>query len=162
MEELIALLQREKAIYEELLQVASEKKEVLIKNEVSRLTEMLRVEAERLKALEKINPSIVALLSAVTGREGSAAVSVTDAIHALSDPMEKEALQALQGELRAIIEALRGKNEVNQRLIETQLEYNAFCLELLTQNPSASDIYGSSGRLSEAPVERRGLIDREA
>lgn len=156
-------LAQEKEVYTQLLQLAKQKSEALIKNNLEEIEAILEQESEFLKKLSAINVLQTGTLSKIAEKKGLDHIpNLTEVINMIDLSKEKQTLITIQNEFHALIKELRAQNDQNQRLVETHLQYTSFCLELLTQNEAVGDLYGSSGHVNDDPFPRRGIINREA
>ncbi len=155
-------MSKEKEIYSNLLALATEKKEVLIKNDMARLDEIQQMEGEALEALQSLNTMQNVTLEKIAQKKHlSESPDLTGIIELLQDEREKDELRVFQQDFQALIIELQEKNELNQRLLETHLQYTSFCIEMMTQGDAVGDLYGNTGHVADEPAQRRGFINRE-
>lgn len=156
-------LAQEKEVYTQLLQLAKQKSEALIKNNLEAIETILEQENEFLKKLSALNVLQTGTLSKIAEKKGlDHTPNLTEIIEMIDTSEGKQALITIQDEFQALIKELRTQNDQNQRLLETQLQYTNFCLGLLTQSEAVGDLYGSSGHVNDDSLPRRGIINREA
>lgn len=156
-------LEQERKVYARLLELGLGKKEALVKNDIDAINKTLEQETECMKKLRELNTIQMGNLDRLAEHfhldhrpNLSEIISLTD------DEAEKRKLREMQDAFHALIKEFRSVNEQNQKLLETQMQYTDFCLELLTQEETVGDLYSNSGRVNEEPVQRRGIIDWEA
>ncbi|MDL2224966.1 flagellar protein FlgN [Eubacteriales bacterium OttesenSCG-928-M02] len=158
---LLDILREERAIYQTLLEKAAEKKDAIIKDDVEALTAITRFEEEAVLAIRKTDKAKEKILQEMAPIMHQAEPpDLSEIIQGVKDGALKADLSNIQVEFQSIINGLSAQNMVNQQLLETQLEYTNFCLELLTQPESVGDFYGSSGQVADPNSEiRRNFID---
>lgn len=156
-------LVKEKEVYSQLLRLARNKTEALIKNDLETIEAILKSESEALKKLGELNTLQTGTLSKIAEKMAlSQQPNLSEIIEMTDNEQDRQTLVAIQNDFHTLIKELRTQNEQNQRLLETQLQYTSFCIELMTQNDAVGDLYGSSGHINEDPTPRRGFINREA
>jgi flagellar biosynthesis/type III secretory pathway chaperone len=152
----------EKKVYEELLSIADEKKKALIKNDTERMDEFVKLEKKAMKDARALNSKTIEILDAIAhAHQLDHNPDLSEIISLIQEEEERESIRRMQAEFQQTIQDLMTRNELNQRLIETQLEYMAFCLELFTQGDPMGEMYGYDGHVSEDHMVRKGLLDQE-
>lgn len=122
MEQLAKCLNTQKFLYSQLLELGEEKKQVIVKNDIEKLTEI--VDQEK---------TIITKLSAVEGFRQKCALKINRDLgleddSSLSQVIEKaegtkDELSALLNELNSVITKLKNVNTLNTGLINMQLDY---------------------------------------
>jgi len=154
-------LTEEKEMYKDLLSLSMQKKDILIKNDVAGLNTIVRRETEILRKIKTQAKYRTTMLEGFAKEAGlKERISFDTVIRELKGAERRE-MEALKEEFEGIVRDLKKRNELNNRLIETHLEYNAFCIGILTQGAPTGDTYGSTGRIQEEIKPRRGLIDQK-
>lgn len=156
---LIEALKREKAVYEQLLAYALEKKEAVTKGEIVALKQVCTAERKLLRDLTPMEEEREALVSAILGTGAPLDETTMEAVLALAEGQERMELRKVRQEFTAVIKKLSGVNKTNKKLIETQLEYSRACVEIMT-HAGGPGMYGSGGARDEAVREPVGLLDR--
>jgi len=72
----------------------------------------------------------------------------------------REKLQSRSAELEKAAAKLRRAGIVNKMLIDAQLQYTSFCINLLTGSQSTLNTYSGSGRREEGYPASRSLVDQ--
>lgn len=153
----------ERAVYAGLAELADQKKGYIIQNDLANIKACMRLEENALRELKELDQEKAGVLREIQQEGGLAAMpDLTAIIGLLEREAKKEELRALQRDFQNLIEDLKGKNNLNQTLLKTQLQYTSFCLELMTQGGNVGDLYGNTGRVQEDTTARMGLLDREA
>lgn len=131
-EDLILTLTKEQEIYQILLDMAEEKKQVIVENKVKELDKITAKEqgmAMSLVKLENLRGRIVDELM----REMD--ISGIDTISQLANhlaPDERMRINAVKNQLLGVVESLKDLNELNSQLIEQSLRYIDFNLSLMS------------------------------
>lgn len=159
--ELIAIMAQETELYEELLELAGQKRDVLIEHRLKELKQIVHQESELLIRLVKLDfqrtPVFTALLSAQE-QESSHELSVLLPKLELD---ERDELSRAKERLQAIIREISTRNAINQKLIETQLQYTSFCIGLMTGNYECADSGGYSGSINHPRPLSFSLLDQK-
>jgi flagellar biosynthesis/type III secretory pathway chaperone len=162
MESLKECMVLEKQCYEGLFALSQHKKTALIENDMDKLNEIVKSENESMSKMKQLNiRSTDALQHVAQQLNIEAGANLTSVIAALKDKKQQRELENLQMDFKQLIADLSTQNQANQKLIKTHLEYNAFCIELITQNQFAGSTYGSEGYVNESGFGSKGLLDRE-
>ncbi|MDL2289325.1 flagellar protein FlgN [Clostridia bacterium OttesenSCG-928-F22] len=153
----------EREIYQDLLHKAEEKQTALVENNTQAINEILEYETTVIGTLKGSNKETQSILEDIQQEfQLEQLPSLTDLINIVETEADKQQLRELQDDFREIVQELSDRNQLNQRLIETQLQYTAFNLEILTQGQALGDTYSQSGEIKESNTERVGLIDHKA
>ncbi|HWR22914.1 MAG TPA: flagellar export chaperone FlgN, partial [Feifaniaceae bacterium] len=75
---------------------------------------------------------------------------------------ERRELDRLRGRYQEVVRELSALNELNQGLLQTQLQYTSFCMDMLMQAKPVGGTYGSTGQANAEYQQGRRLIDQEA
>ncbi len=139
-------LNGEIAVYQELLLLSEQQKEAVINNDVKSISSIAEKQQSLLNSLKKIK-------SERDGRLGdlwqkSEGVELGDELKRLFARRENEA-----GKLRAA-------SALNKTLINTQLEYTSFCINLITGQGSVPGTYSGSGTIKDEGVPYSRVIDQ--
>jgi flagellar biosynthesis/type III secretory pathway chaperone len=150
---LIVILSEEKAIYEELLECAGEKRDAVYERHLERLDAVVRREQAVVARLDHWEKQRLACMDAPEGSSDSP----TLLFFADQAPAgEGDALRALHGELSELLRELMQKNAENRTLLESRLEYARFAIDALNVEQTAG-LYGS--RYGSTPPDS-GLVQR--
>lgn len=163
LEGIIAQLQEQKQVLEQLLALSHEKREVIIAGNTDRLTEIVQLELRSLSTIRHIErgrEQRVAELSAVSGVP--AETLTISALIELAQGEQRLQLKRLQVELVQLLGAQMTINRLNAQLLETQLEFSNVMLNLLvgTDDP-LNNIYSGDGLAAGGMRANVGLFDRQ-
>ena len=145
-----------------LLELGKAKKDQLIENRVTELNLTVRAESEAVKKLK------AAAKRRTEALKGMALefyidhpIEFGDVLELLPSEVRAET-RGIKASVQAAVEELVALNALNQRLIETQIQYTEFCLSMLTEGPERLDTYENTGHMrGETPV-LKSLIDTKA
>lgn len=145
-----------------LLELGKAKKDQLVNNRVTELNLTVRAESEAVKKLKTAAKRRQEALKAIALEHGAAGeLSFDDVLMFL--PGEKRAEAAgFKSSFRETVAELAGLNALNQRLIETQMQYTEFCLSMLTGGAQGLDTYENTGHVRGEIPALKSLIDTKA
>ena len=158
------LLEKQKKVHGDLLELSHEKGQVIVRGEMDRLNEIVALEMKclaRLSALEKRRNKLLEEISSVLNvREEDLTLSV---IIENVEPDERGALSALQKELMSAMKMLAEVNSRNGELLETHIEYSGAMINLFAQpEDPLNNLYGSLGKTDDDRRSGAGFFDQQA
>lgn len=129
---LLTTLQQQFEEYTELHQLSVAKTELIKKNDIPNLNEMINKEAKYLLSLDVLEKKrIEAVYAVLSGHEWSGDIpTLSDCLKVVSDE-EAMKLQNIQTELKVKIEELRDRNYLNQELIYLSMQLVSLSLSVL-------------------------------
>lgn len=142
-EELFSILEAETGCYQKLLDMADNKKDVIIKGNVPSLQEITKLEQElagHLLRLEKKRKQNIEDICLVLNKK-----TEDMTIHQLIDVLlgdEKEKLRQINDHLIGIIQELQRQNEINKKLIQQSLDFIDFTVNAVQS--TTADSLGNS------------------
>lgn len=163
-EELIGVLEEELEIYDQLVPVAREKTQVIVKNDIPALQEITAREqgaVDRITALEVKRNRIMKDIKTVLGT-GEKELKLSDLIGLLKDDQkEKKTLSELHDKLKKTINVLVEINNRNKVLIQQSLELIEFNLNFLqsTRMSPGSNTYTKSASQYDEKSFGTGMFD---
>ncbi len=163
-EELIAVLTKEEEIYKELLPVALEKTQIIIRNDLTALQQVTEKEQfviDEITALEHKRDEVIMNMGVVLNRK-PADLTLKKIIGLLEkQPKEQKQLARLHDSLQAILKQLSSANLKNQSLIEQSLEMIEFNMNLIqsTRMSPGSGNYTKKAYESDTVTGRTGMFD---
>lgn len=151
-------------LHRELYALAVQKKEVLIKNEITALMELTKQEGKLLKAVEQAEAARMEFVKQLCAARGLSLANATlqDLIKATTSLEEKNRLQHYREELIGIVSELRQANDLNQQLLEQSLAFIQHNLDLLTAAPEDDYIYRNPGGYGGGLSANRSFINKKA
>lgn len=134
MNELLGVLEREEAVYCELVEASTRKKEVIIKADIKALEEITGEEQEiagRIKNIENRRIEIMDDIANVLNRDPEE-LTVDAMMEVLKNqPKEQEQLANIRSRLKDTLTKMKEINEQNQTLISQAMEMVEFDMALL-------------------------------
>lgn len=157
---LIPILEKQIKLYTSLYHLAVQKVEVIKKNDISSLNQMMTdeqkhitaitaLENERIKELQKLFPS------------GEKTPTMRECIE-LADSAQKPVLENIFEQLTDILQKTKEKNNLNQELIRQSLHFVNYSLSLFKPNASSMNYGPNTGNGTESPIGTRSLFNSQA
>ena len=163
-EELVMILSKEEEIYKELLPVVEEKTQIIIRNDLTALSEITEKEQlviEQVTSLEHKRDEVIVNMGVVLNRN-PATLTLKKIISLLEkQPAEQKKLAELHDSLTGILKRLSDINVRNQSLIEQSLEMIEFNMNLIqsTRMSPGSGNYTKNAYESGLQVGATGMFD---
>lgn len=164
LDQLLLLLEEQQQIQQLLLDLAYEKKQVIIENKTERLSEIVQLELKQLaalNALEKRRLKLMIQLSPLCGVP-VAELTVGQLIPHAEEGEQRGRLQELQRRLVAMLREQSDLNRETQDMLEAHLEYSEVMLNLMvdSQDP-INNIYSGQGRAEDDIKIGTALFDQK-
>jgi flagellar biosynthesis/type III secretory pathway chaperone len=161
--QLYGVLQEESFLYEELLKLSKEKREILLNKKIGELPSITRKEGCLVEKISKLEDERIELLHEVAERGGVPVESVNlSKIIEIAPEGMGEQFTKLRATFRATLEELQRLNELNEGMITDSLSYIKLTLDTIRNTvESQHSTYGGQGKRKEGvgvPI----LINREA
>lgn len=131
--QLIDILTQQTTRCEELLGLAKEKKDAIIKNEIEELTKITNLEnmvISQNNRLERQRNSLAGDIAEVLGKRGQQ-MDVSALLEAIAGQAEEAELRETGERLRNVLRELKEANDLNNVLIQSSLEYVEYSLNLI-------------------------------
>lgn len=154
-EELTQLLEQELKILNELLVISDEKTNILVKNDVESLESIVPKEEELIKGVITLEKKRMGLLD-TWGMNMETPIS--DIINNIPDG--KEELIFLRDKLSDIMNELQRKNDLNNSIMEENLDWLEFNLNLITSTKAPVGYDGEEKR--DTNMGNRSIFDTKA
>lgn len=163
-EELIDVLEKEDAVYKQLIPITEEKTKVIIKNDLDALqaiTDKEQDAVERLSALEKKRGEIMINMGTVLNRDPKTLKLRTMVELLAKRPAEQKRLAVLHDSLTAQIKHLAALNDKNKMLIDQSLEMIQFEMNLIqnTRMVPGTGNYTRGASTVDMPIAGTGMFD---
>jgi len=161
--DLCILLQEQKEVLGNMLELAKEERQIIVGGESDKLENVIRLELKELNklgAIEKKRLALHSLIAAELALEGDITVSK---IAEKAEPGEREAIKKLQNDLMPLINEHAAINKENRELIEAHMEYSNTMLELMVDSEDPlNNMYGGDGKAAPDRKKTTGLYDGHA
>lgn len=157
MQELIKAMDVLADLHGELLTVSSAKREVLVRNEVDQLNQIVSREGKLIRLIGEADQQRIKAMSDYLLRRGyhyDSRITVSNLIKLVFKSEEKQQLLQAHQRLVAILAELKKVNELNNQLIQQSLSFIDYTLDLFTgasteeatyTNPMKNRSNGSKG-----------------
>ncbi len=148
MEEMIEILKKQYEIYQEILKISEKKTDIVVKDKVDELKDMVSLEEEligKFIVLEKRRISIVKEFGKSKGIDGIPKIPEICEYF----PENKDELMNLRENILSITKKIDDKNKLNEKLIKNSLDYINFSVGILTGTggePVTYSKYGEANR----------------
>jgi len=162
--ELCILLQEQKEVLGNMLELAKEERQIIVSGESDKLENVIRLEIKELNKLGAIEKKRLALHKVIATELGLQDEEITvSKIAEKAQPEEREAIRKLQTELMPVIEEHAAVNMENRELIKAHIEYSETMLELMVGSEDPlNNMYGGDGRAAPEKKKTTGFYDGHA
>jgi flagellar biosynthesis/type III secretory pathway chaperone len=151
-------------IHDTLFELAEQKKQVLIRNDMEQLTLIVSKENKLIKKIGELDQQRLDAIGQFLIEKGykpNPKVTLSDLSKIIFNVEEKKALIDLQRQLTTTVHKLRQINIVNQQLIEQSLAFIDYSLDLYVGAPEDEVVYHNPQQQMKAG-KRPGLFDTKA
>lgn len=147
--DLLEVMRKESDIYEELLGIEKDKKQVIIDNDVKALEAITAKEQGFVKAIVNLESLRAEVIDGFCKLRGISVIKTIDDIMAQLEEGKAALVEAEKQRLSAIINELIEVNNLNTSLLEDSIDYINYTMDLLTSTEEGDNTYD------------RGLADRK-
>lgn len=157
-EQLARILEREQVIYEEVLDLAEKKKQIIIDGKLKELEDITRRENEIVGILIKLENLRSQTSEQLAAEKGITELTTVRELLPLLEPKDQLTISTLQSKLRGTATALQNANELNGKLLKQSLELVDFNLNLISSIGAVSGGYTDTASEKEQP-KRSSIFD---
>lgn len=161
---IISILERIEKMQKSLLEHAYRKTELVKKNDMAELNEMLKIEQSHVAAiemLEKQRQETVSQYLRSKGKETKSIPTVRDVIEIADNVEERKRLEELSERLILLVDELKNRNELNQKLIYNSLQFINMSMQLM--RPQLEQVNYSNGEVrGEMAHSKKSFFDSQA
>ncbi len=151
--QLIEIIEKESAIYQEVLELAREKKQIIIDGKIQELEVITKREQVLVGSLIKLENLRSSTVEEIVGELGIRSIdNVTELVGYLDETTQRHLLN-LKSKLSETVDLLSDENSLNNKLIEQSLDMIEFNMNLITGFNSEGTSYGSDA--DEKDVKRK-------
>ncbi|NMA67270.1 MAG: flagellar protein FlgN [Clostridiaceae bacterium] len=156
-ENLIKILTYEYKIYSSILELAIKKTDSLINNNLDEITAINTKENEFSRQAQQLNEAREQIMIKICEYLGKDTVKVKEIKVIVPEPYKNQ-LNNISQKLTQCVNELQERNGINQKLIETAMNYIDFSMQLMAAPQPEAPVYGKSGiEVSGAP--KRSMLD---
>jgi hypothetical protein len=154
---LILTLEKEDQIYNEVLNLAKEKKRTLVDGNMKELESITQKEQQYVLSLVKIEEAREKIVRSLLKELGVSSVENITELVGYLDSEERLAVEGVKRTLQHTIKFVDIENEFNQKLIQQSLELLELNMEVITDYSSTGTNYEESG--SDQMKEKKSIFD---
>jgi flagellar biosynthesis/type III secretory pathway chaperone len=158
---LIHTLQQLDDHHREMIDIANEKKQAIIKDDVNGIIQIMNQESRILKKIEISEAERIVACNQLLkdrGIKSQLNLTITELTRLVFDPEEKQKLQQAQLQLSTTLAEVKQINDLNQQLIQQSLNFLEFSLELFGGRQDQEVTYHHPAD-KFGGVQRPGLFD---
>jgi Mg2+ and Co2+ transporter CorA len=160
--DILGSLEQEKEIYKELIDLSTRKTDIILKKKVDVLDKLVDLEQELIEHINKLELDRQKLVEELAKIKNVEANTVTlSTLIEWSEGDLRLKFENIQEEFIRIIDRQKHLNEINAKLIRSNLEYIDFALSLITGEGASGGIYEKEGKVSKGG-QTRNLFDTKA
>jgi flagellar biosynthesis/type III secretory pathway chaperone len=163
-DELISILEKEYELYQQLIPIADEKTQVIVKNDLTSLQVITGKEQsaiDKINALEHKREAVMVHIRTVINRK-TGDFNLGTLIGLMEkQPKEQKALSIIHDNLKSTIQRLVEINNRNKHLIKQSLEMIEFNMNFIqsTRMSPGNNTYTRGASKYEAQASRTGMFD---
>jgi flagellar biosynthesis/type III secretory pathway chaperone len=149
----------------EIVELATQKREVLVKGEISELTKIIQLESNWIKRISKLEDKRVEILHDVLKgyKISDESITITEIKNFIESPKEKAQLEDIYEKLQGTIDEIQQLNDLNTQLIEQSLDFISTSLETVTGQSNQPYTYSKpSNKVHNSMPVNRGYFDKKA
>ena len=158
--EIINNMEEEKEIYNQLIQLSEKKTELISNQRISDLDKLVGVEEEFIIRIGKLEDDRHKLLDKLGQKRGQGSITLSNLIE-WSQGKDRDNFIKLRDEFNEIIEKLNQLNQINAKLIRSNLDYVEFAIQFMTGENRSGQVYESKGETKKIS-QSRNLFDSKA
>ena len=157
-DQLVMALEKEEEIYQDILELSLNKKQAIIDGDVKNLEKIVNKEKALAMSLIKLDNIRVRIVNEILKENGVDSVENITELSEYIDPLAKEKILNLKTKLNHVIKKVRNENELNKDLVEQQLDYIQFNIDLMTNVVLGSNNYSKEAN-DNVKKGRKNLFD---
>lgn len=163
-ENLVSILEQEYEIYQQLLPIAMEKTQVIVRNDINALQEITAKEqrlVDQINSMEHIRDEVMINIKTVLGKK-AASLNLTSLIQLMDkQPKEQRALSVIRDKLKETVRRLTEINDRNKSLIQQSLEMIEFNMNFIqsTRMSPGNNTYTKGASTYDAQAFGTGMFD---
>lgn len=164
-EALIQTMDELNEVHSNLLELAEQKKHVLIHNDVDQLTQIVGKETKLMKRIGELDEQRIEAIGRFLIEKGykpNPRVTISDLTKIIFNIDDKKLLLESQKQLLGTIRELREKNRLNQQLIEHSIKYIDYSLDLIAGPPLDEVVYHNPQHQVSANMKSNRRFDTRA
>ncbi len=163
-DELVNILEQEYESYQQLLPIAMEKTQVIVRNDINALQDITAREQlmiDRIHSMERKRSEVMVNIKTVLGKK-AVTLNLTSLIQLLDkQPKEQRALSEIRDNLKQAVQRLGEVNDRNKVLIQQSLEMIEFNMNFIqsTRMSPGNNTYTKGASTYDAQAFGTGMFD---
>jgi hypothetical protein len=157
-DQLVMALEKEEEIYQDILELSLNKKQAIIDGDVKNLEKIVNKEKALAMSLIKLDNIRVRIVNEILKENGVNSVENITELSEYINAMAKEKILKLKSKLNHVIKKVKNENELNKDLVEQQLDYIQFNIDLMTNVDLGSNNYSKEAN-DNVKKGRKNLFD---
>lgn len=161
---LLETMERLQESHESLLELAQDKTQIIVSNNLEQLNLMVNKESKWIRVISEANQQRILLINSYLisrGYNPNPLITVGDLIKVIFNAQEKQALMQAQQKLLATVMQLKSVNNFNQELIEQSLSFINYTVDLVLGAPEDDVIYQNPNQQTYG-TKRLSVFDTKA
>ena len=155
-------MEKERDFYLELNELSTRKTDIIIEKKIKDLEKIVDLEQGIIVNIGKLEADRQELVDRLAGIKGVDPESITlSTLIEYSDGDIRDRFQTLQDDFVRIIDRQSHLNEINEKLIRTNLEYINMAINLMVGDGTSGQVYQREGRTKKGG-QNRNLFDSKA
>lgn len=159
----IETLDRLSELHTQLLSIAEEKKDIIVRNDVDALALVTSREGRLIKQINEVDEERVRAMQVFMKEKGirsALQLNVTELSRIVFNPDERVQLREAQVRLSDLLHELKRQNETIKDLLQQSLDFVDYSLNLITSRPEDDSIYKRPDQAQSKAA--RSLFDTRA
>ena len=157
-DQLVMALEKEEEIYQDVLDFSIKKKQAIIDGDVKSLEKIVIKEKALAMSLIKLDNIRIRIVNEILKENNIDSVENITELSEYIDPRSKEKILTLKSKLNHVIKKVRNENNLNKDLVEQQLDYIQFNIDLMTNIDLGSNNYSKEAN-DNVKKGRKNLFD---
>ena len=159
---ILSSMEKERDYYEELNELSNRKTDIIIDKKIKDLETIVDLEERIIVNIGKLEADRQELVDRLAGIKDVDPESITlSTLIEYSDGDIRDRFQTLQDDFVRIIDRQSHLNEINEKLIRTNLEYINMAINLMVGDGTSGQVYQREGRTKKGG-QNRNLFDSKA
>lgn len=142
----------ESTAFQDLLLLSEQEKEAVIHNDVQSISTIVEKQQSILNTLKKIRSEREERIASLIRDDRQKPHSLKELVNSVPGTPGDE-LRHLFAQRENAAEKLRATTALNRKLIDTQLQYTSYCMNLITGQGSVPGTYSGSGTIKDESVQ---------
>lgn len=157
-DKLVMALEKEKDIYDDILELSKKKKRAIIDNEIETLEELVKEEKALAMSLVKLDNIRIKIVNEILKENDIQSVENITELSKFLDEKSKREILTIKDSLSKVVKKVSDQNTQNKELVEQSLEYINFNMDLLTSANLGSNNYSEKAS-DDVKKGRKNLFD---